>query len=354
MNSRTVDLIATDPPFNKGKNFQAAPDSLARGASFLDRWSWNGDEHQAWLDRIEDDRPNVLRVIQAARGSYGDDMGAFLCFLGVRLLEMRRVLRDTGSLYLHCDPTASHYLKQLLDSIFGRRNFRNEIVWCYSGGGVPRNDFPRKHDIILRYTKSREYTFHTERKPYKANTQAVGIHSTYSGPHNRIDLDRGTPLTDWWDDIKTVTGWNPERTGYPTQKPLALYERIIAASSNRGDLVLDPFAGCATTPVAAERLGRRWVAVDIWNGAHQVVIDRLEKEGLMGPNGGAGSRLFHRGQIGYRTDPPIRTDFYAAEGRSNVSVPGLSAPGSGGRRRPQPRPRTSTRCSDGRLRRCES
>ena len=307
MNSGTVHLIATDPPFNKGKDFHATPDSLAAGARFQDRWSWDDDVHEEWVDQIEDDWPHVMEVIKGSRASYGDDMGAFLCFMGVRLLEMRRILCDDGSIYLHCDPTASHYLKELLDAIFGKKNFRNEIAWCYSGGGIPRKDFPRKHDLLLRYTKRNDYTFNIERKPYKENTQAVGIHSTYSGPDNRIDLERGTPVTDWWIDIPTVTGWNPERLGYPTQKPLGLYERIIKASSNEGDWVLDPFAGCATTCVAAERLGRQWVGMDIWDKAHETVIQRLQSEGLAAPDG-SGERLLTFGQVGYSTVPPARTD----------------------------------------------
>ena len=124
MNSESVDLIATDPPFNKGRDFHATPDSLAAGAKFQDRWSWEDDVHDDWVDKITDDFPHVMNVIQGSRSSYGDDMGAFLCFMGVRLLEMRRVLKDTGSIYLHCDDTASHYLKELMDAVFGREVFR--------------------------------------------------------------------------------------------------------------------------------------------------------------------------------------------------------------------------------------
>ena len=142
MDSETVDLIATDPPFNKGKDFHATPDSLAAGAKFQDRWSWANDVEGEWVDQITDDHPRVMTVISAARESYGDDMGAFLCFLGVRLLAMHRILKPTGSLYLHCDPTTSHYLKALLDAIFGKRNFRNEIIWCYAGGGDSTRLFP--------------------------------------------------------------------------------------------------------------------------------------------------------------------------------------------------------------------
>ena len=306
MNSETVHLIATDPPFNKNRDFHATPDSLAKGARFRDRWSWERDVHEEWVDSIKDDWPAVWSMIEAARAAYGDDMAAFLCWLGVRVMEMRRVLRQDGSLYLHIDHTAHAYVKGLLDAIFGHKNFRNEIVWCYSGGGIPKKDFPRKHDTLLRYTKSSEYTFHVERKPYKENTQEVGIHSTYSGPDNKIDLDRGTPITDWWIDISTVTGWNPERTGYPTQKPLALYKRIIKASSNKGDIVLDPFCGCATTPVAAEQLERQWVGMDIWDGAKDIVLMRLEKEGLARPDSEHDLMFPH--DVHYTTAPPTRTD----------------------------------------------
>ena len=149
MNSESVDLIATDPPFNKGRDFHATPDSLAKGASFQDRWTWENDVHQEWVDQITDDHPKVMNVIQGSRSSYGDDMGAFLCFMAVRLLAMRRVLKSTGSIYLHCDPTASHYLKELMDAVFGRKNFINEIVWCYTSGGVSKRHFGKKHDIIL-------------------------------------------------------------------------------------------------------------------------------------------------------------------------------------------------------------
>ena len=307
INSETVHLIATDPPFNKNKDFHATPDSIARGARFKDRWNWDRDIHPEWWDAIKDDWRPVYEVIDAARHSYGDDMAAFLCWLGVRLIECHRILRPDGSLYLHIDHTAHAYVKCMLDGIFGVKNFRNEIVWCYSGGGIPRNDFPRKHDTILRYTKEDDYTFHTERKSYKENTQQVGIHSTLSGGDNKIDLTRGTPVTDWWVDVPTVTGWNPERTGFPTQKPVALYERIIKASSNEGDIVLDPFCGCATTVVAAERLNRQWIGMDIWKGAHDITLQRLEKEGLLSPNP-TQNFLLTFGEIHYETKPPERTD----------------------------------------------
>ena len=254
-----------------------------------------------------------MNVINGSRESYGDDMGAFLCFMAVRLIEMRRVLRKDGTIYLHCDPTASHYLKELMDAIYGRKNFRNEIVWCYRGGGVPKSDFARRHDIILRYSKSNDYQFLVDavRIPYSADSverlqykaRPFRSNKTYD---NYEQNPKGKHPEDWW-EIQPIMPSSKQRLGYPTQKPLALYERIISASSNEGDIVLDPFAGCATTPVAAERLGRQWVGMDIWDKAHETVIGRLEKEGLAGPDGKT-DRLLTFGQVHYVTAPPERTD----------------------------------------------
>ena len=257
MNSESVDLIATDPPFNKGRDFHATPDSLARGASFQDRWSWKRDVHQEWVDQITDDHPRLMEAIESARYAHSDGMGAYMCFMAVRLLAMHRVLKSTGSIYLHCDPTASHYLKAVMDAIFGWRNFKNEIVWCYkSGGASPKRHFSKKHDIIFWHTKSKEYCFNqqTEKsynrglKPYRF--AGVKEYQDDLGWHTIVGMK------DYW-EIDMVGRTSRNRTGYPTQKPLPLYERIIQASSNKGDVVLDPFAGCATTLVAAERLGRQ-------------------------------------------------------------------------------------------------
>ena len=152
MNSETVDLIATDPPFNKGRDFHATPDSVARGARFQDRWSWDADVHEEWTDAIQDDYPEVWSVIRFARRSYGDDMGAFLSFMGVRLMEMRRILKPTGSLCLHCDPTASHYLKAMLDAVFGWRQFqkRNRVGVHGSGQHAPLVPAQTRHNHVLR------------------------------------------------------------------------------------------------------------------------------------------------------------------------------------------------------------
>ena len=158
MNSESVHIIATDPPFNKSRDFHATPDSLARGARFQDRWSWRDNIHDDWLTGIQRDHHEVWSVIDTAKKVYGDDMAAFLCFMAVRLLEMHRVLRSDGSLYLHCDPTASHYLKALLDGIFGQENFRNEVVWKRTARGFKGSQFqPRTYntntDVLLFYVQ---------------------------------------------------------------------------------------------------------------------------------------------------------------------------------------------------------
>ena len=171
MDSETVHLIATDPPFNKGKDFHATPDSLAAGAKFEDRWSWDRDVHQDWVDAIEDDWEATSWVIEAAKIAAGDDMAAYLCWLGVRLIEMHRVLREDGSLYLHIDHTAHAWVKALLDSIFGRKNFRNEIVWCYSGGD---------HDG----------TFHASTTPFSATPRDSLGHSSLSASHTKKTHNR--------------------------------------------------------------------------------------------------------------------------------------------------------------------
>ncbi len=301
LNSNTIHLIATDPPFNKGRDFHATPDSLAAGAKFEDRWSWDKDVHQDWVDAIQDDWPAVWQVIEAARAAAGEDMAAYLCWLGVRLLEMHRVLREDGSIYLHIDHTASAYVKALMDAIFERKNFRNEIAWCYTGPQRALRHFPRKHDTILFYSYP-DATFNRDAVRVPSKWNELG---GFSDPEVERK-NRGKVPEDWWH--MTFGPNTRERVGYPTQKPLALYERIIKASSNEGDMVLDPFCGCATTPVAAERLGRQWIGMDIWEQAHRTVIDRLQKENLAALDGDSGGQLITFGQIGYSTVAPVRTD----------------------------------------------
>ena len=285
MDSETADLIYLDPPFNSGKQWENPVEAGGRKAlaSFKDTWELS-DSHPDEEYALGQQYPATLPLIDSLYAINGGSWKAYLIYMGVRLAEMRRILKPTGSIYYHCDPVMSHGVKLLMDAIFGGQsggkiggNFRNEIVWCYSGGGVSKRDLPRKHDIIFRYTKGSKWRYQPEYKPYKENTQQVGKHSTYSGGHD-IDLKRGTPITDWWTDIKTATGWAAERTGYPTQKPLALLERIVKLSSKKGELVLDPFCGCATTCHAAETLGRQWIGIDLAEEAARLVVDRLQKE----------------------------------------------------------------------------
>ncbi|MDE0265806.1 MAG: DNA methyltransferase [Thaumarchaeota archaeon] len=364
LNSESVHLVATDPPFNKGRDFHATPDSVAKGASFQDRWSWDDDVHDDWVDKLEDDFPKVMNVIQGSRQSYGDDMGAFLCFMGVRIIEMHRVLKDTGSMYLHCDPTASHYLKELMDSIFDRDNFQNEIIWRRYGSHNDSQKYANVHDTILYYSKSKKriwnkiymqydadyvksaYSYSDENGAYTTSPLQArslsgggykyewrGITDTWKFPKKRLEeMDmqglihwpkkgsiprrkvylkdaKGLPVSDMFLDMKSLSSAHKERVGYPTQKPLELYERIIKASSNEGDIVLDPFCGCATTCVAAEKLGRQWIGIDIWDKAHEVVMERLKKEGfLAGPRDKRQDLLITEGEITYTKKPLKRTD----------------------------------------------
>lgn len=360
MNSETVHLVATDPPFNKNRDFHATPDSLAAGAKFQDRWSWTRDVHEEWTDSIIDDWPAAWEVIIAARAAYGDDMGAFLCWLGVRLMEMHRVLRPDGSLYLQCDTTASHYIKAMLDAIFGWENFRNDIVWKRTSAHSDASRWGSVHDVLLYYSKSDRRIWNEIYMDYDdgykkrfrnqdaggrlwtdGDITAKGLSGggytyTYKGAkslwrvpletmerldkENRLHFTRtggirikryldelpGIPAQDVITDIFPINSQAKERTGYPTQKPLALYRRIIEASSNEDDIVLDPFCGCATTPVAAEQLKREWVGMDIWDGAKEIVLKRLRDEWLVTPEEGENMMFPHIVHI--ETTPPARTD----------------------------------------------
>jgi site-specific DNA-methyltransferase (adenine-specific) len=214
-------------------------------------------------------------------------MSAYLTYMAQRVIEMHRILKDTGSIYLHCDPTASHYLKGLLDMIFGKNNFRNEIVWGYTGPSSAKKRFPAKHDIILCYTKTDNYVFNADdvRIPYDdatlkrrsyAETKKRGI--AFQGKTIK-EYENGKIPSDWWSDIPSGGQISSnERVGYPTQKPLALLHRIIKASSNEGDIVLDPFCGCATTCVAAQQLGRKWIGIDIAEQAVDILVERLSND----------------------------------------------------------------------------
>jgi site-specific DNA-methyltransferase (adenine-specific) len=280
LNSNLVDLIYLDPPFNSKRTYSAPIGSKAAGTSFNDMWTW-ADVNEAYLETLADKYPALARFIGVIGKIHSKPMMAYLTYMAQRIIQMHRILKDTGSLYLHCDQTASHYLKILLDDIFGKNNFRNEIVWCYTGPSGAKKNFPAKHDIILRYVKTNEYVFNWKniRIPYiKLNTGHT--HSIFKEPATLPK--EGKIPEDFWIDIPSGGHISPkERTGYPTQKPLALLERIIKASSNEGDIVMDPFCGCATTCVAAQQLGRKWIGIDIEKQAVSLLVERLSDDANM-------------------------------------------------------------------------
>ena len=302
IDSESIDLIATDPPFNKGVEAFEGITAAGENISYSDVWTW-GDVQAEWTNSIQANHPKLYHVIQAANSAAGDSMGAFLCWMGVRLLEMHRVLKPTGSIYLHCDPTASHYLKSLMDAIFGNANFRNEIIWrigWISGFKSQKKGWIRNHDVLLYYlrTSGAVRRFNKEYIPYAPD---------YVRRDGKKPTGKGIPIEDTWNcssgdvlDSIMIKSFSTEKTGYPTQKPLALYERIIKASSNPGDLVLDPFAGCATTCVAAERLGRRWIGIDLNAPAREVIHDRLQGE--------ISASMAWGEIVRTPTEPPERTD----------------------------------------------
>ena len=307
MNSESVDLIYLDPPFNSNKNFAAPIGSEAAGAAFKDTWTLS-DIDEAWHGEIAEKEPPVYAIIDAAGLSHGKSMKSYLIMMAVRLLEMRRILKPTGSIYLHCDPTAGHYLKMLMDAVFGRINFRNEIVWCYTGPGSPKmRQFNRKHDMILWYSMSKTWCFNADavRIPHHGKTKEnfkAGL--TGSGfVADTYDLSAGGKVPEtWWaqekgNGLAIAARQKSQYVGYPTQKPLALLDRIILASSNPGDMVLDPFAGCATACVVAENRERQWVGIDLSPVAASLVVRRI-KETL--------GQLFFKPN--HRSDIPRRTD----------------------------------------------
>ena len=361
MNSETVDLIYLDPPFNSNREYAAPIGSKAAGAAFKDTWTLS-DLDVAWAGYIADEHPALENVLSCAGMAHSKGMQSYLTMMAVRMLELHRVLKPTGSLYLHCDPTASHYLKQLLDTIFGQGRFRNEIIWerTKPKGNMTRR-YPTNHDVIFAYGKTdktfwdddevfipydldnldektleqydkidsdgRRYQLTSLLNPNKDRPnltyELLGVERVWRWERDRmqaeyergrvvqtapgnvprykryLDEQRGKPLTDIWTGLE-MTG--QEDTDYPTQKPVALLDRIIRAATAPGDMILDPFCGCATTCVAAERLERQWVGIDLSSKAVDLINDRLRDD--MGD-------LFHYGFVTSRTDIPRRTDIEA-------------------------------------------
>ena len=336
----SVDLIYLDPPFNSNATYnilfaeKSGEKSAAQITAFEDTWQWGPEAAADFDDVVRGDRPRLAALLRAIREFLGQNaMMAYLARMAVRLVELHRVLKPTGSLYLHCDPTASHYIKLLLDAIFSPINFRNEIVWKRTTAHNDPQRFGRIGDRIFFYTKSKHkvfnhvygeysteqlsrYKYSNDRGSYRAEnltaphfsaTRTVEWRGVNPGKdrqwrfsigelerlyqEGRILLQRdgrprkdglkvyleeakGTILQDIWTDI-SFPPTTSERLSYPTQKPEALLKRIIKASSNEGDVVLDPFCGCGTTVSVAERLKRRWIGIDITHLAITLVKKRL-------------------------------------------------------------------------------
>ncbi len=314
INSECIDLIYLDPPFNKNKKFTAPIGSSAEGAEFSDIFRQE-DVKEEWIQTLEQDQPELHQYLKGIRGVGKPYNFAYLAYMAIRLIECHRVLKQSGSVYLHCDPTMSHYLKTTMDCIFGEDNFRNEIVWCYTGPSNVYKHFPKKHDVIMFYA-NRNFSFNRDavRIPYSGETMArrgrvEGVRSIISSSAETQErrsketvedlFGSGKIPEDWWSDIPILTN-QAERTGYPTQKPIKLLERIVKAGSSENDVVLDPFCGCATTCVAAERLNRQWIGVDISVKAYELVKQRLEQESI---------NIWNPDDVvNMRTDPPKRTD----------------------------------------------
>ena len=281
--SESVDLIYLDPPFNSNRSYnvlfknESGTASEAQLTAFDDTWHWGPTAEATYYDLVTASPAGIVKMISALRDFIGtNQMMAYLVMMAARLVELHRVLKPTGSLYLHCDPTASHYLKIVLDTIFGAKYFQNEIVWCYETAGKSKKHFSRKHDVILFYSKSNEWVFNYQnisipRK--RGKHMKIGFDENGREYEQKVDrktgkiyrwyFDEGRLPFDYWTDIQFINWEEAQRLGYPTQKPLALLERIILASSNPGDIILDPFSGCGTAISAAQKLNRRWIGIDI-------------------------------------------------------------------------------------------
>lgn len=341
----SVDLVYLDPPFNSNATYNVlfkAPDghqSQSQIEAFDDTWHWTDSAEDAYWQVLRGDNSDVAKMLEAMRAFLGEnDMMAYLAMMAVRMLELHRVLKPTGSLYLHCDPTASHYLKILLDAVFGRDSQINEIIWQRSTGkALMTRRLPFNHDVILVAAKSAVWTWNQEKlyipyDPANLPTKTAEKYSQIDTDGRRYQLDNlinpnpdrpnltyeflgvtrvwrwtrermqaayeaglvvqtgpgrvprlkryldeqeGLPLSDVWTDIPPLNSQAQERLGYPTQKPVALLERILSASSNPGDVVLDPFCGCGTTVHAAQKLGRQWIGIDITPLAVNLIKRRL-------------------------------------------------------------------------------
>jgi DNA modification methylase len=285
----SVDLEYLDPPFNSSAVYNVlfketnGTKAQAQMKAFEDTWTWDETAARTYHAMVQHGG-KVSQALQSFHSLLGEDnnMMPYLAMMAPRLVELHRVLKPTGSIYLHCDPTASHYLKVLMDAIFDKRHFRNEIVWCYRKWSVTQQQFVRNHDTILFYSKTDDNYFSTLYVPPSEGTmkrwrgrkqQAVfedGIRKATSTTE-----EAKSPMPDWW-QISILNPNSAERLGYPTQKPLAILDRIIEASCPEGGTVLDPFAGCGTSVVSAQKHGRPWIGIDITYAAIGLIKMRLK------------------------------------------------------------------------------
>ncbi len=291
----SIDLCYIDPPFNSKRSYFQIYNNIggsedkAQAQAFVDTWSWDTVAEQGYSEittnfggRFTRQIIELIKGLELVLGGKTDnDLLAYLVHMTLRVTEIFRVLKPTGSFYLHCDPTASHYLKLVLDAVFVSQggDFQNEIIWCYGSGGATKRRYSRKHDVIFFYTKTDTFKFNVDsvREPYSSPEKSMtpkivgGKSYTKMNPLGRIPFD-------WW-QIPIITNSAKERMGYPTQKPEALLERIIKASSNPGDVVLDAYCGCGTTVAVANRLDRQWIGIDITYHSIGLILKRLA-----GPN----------------------------------------------------------------------
>ncbi|MDP9037070.1 MAG: site-specific DNA-methyltransferase [Myxococcota bacterium] len=315
--AESIDLVYLDPPFNSDRMYHVAArqTNASRGQrekehAFSDVWQWDEAARQSYAElthptsAISPRLPCLMRALKDLLRPERSDTLAYLSMMAVRLVELRRVLRPTGSIYLHCDPTASHYLKLVLDAVFGGECFRNEIIWRYRRWPTKARRFQRMHDVLLFYTArgGNAHAFHTlygyekladsTLKTFGKKKQRADFASGHRKPGVEEGESDGPPLCDFWDvedvsikgaplsdawEIGIIAPIGRERTGFPTQKPEKLLERVIRASSRVGDVVLDPFCGSGTALVVAEQQGRRWIGIDAAAGAIETVKARLRK-----------------------------------------------------------------------------
>ena len=350
MNSASVDLVYADPPFNSRREYSAPVGSKAAGAAFSDYWTWD-DVDAAWLGELADGNPAAALAVEAAGACAGRGMKSYVLMMAIRLVELRRVLKPDGAIYLHCDDTAGAYLRLVMDAVYGTGAYRNEIIWKRTSTVKrAKGRYPRDADRMLFYAAGhfepqyrpladgglRAYSHRDDRGRY----QLVSVGAAAPTGGYRYDLglgeiepksgyrmpektarqwlaegrlvvragkvprqkrhladSKGAQVSSTWTDIGNLQGKAKEKLDFPTQKPLALLRRVIEASSNPGDVVLDPFAGCATTCVAAEELGRQWAGIDLSALAAKLVVERLRDAGAD-----------HFGSVTVREDVPRRTD----------------------------------------------